>query len=297
MMISAFARGYQVLGEERFLEAAEKAAEFMLSTMMRGDVLLRTYRFSVNGKAEGSGKLPAYLDDYAETANALVDLYEATFDLRWLEDADRLARRMLADFWDERDGGFFYTSDLHTDLLTRTKPFYDGAVPSGNSTAALVLLRLAGLLDCSDYREKARTILSAAHKMMLAQPRAYLNLMCAVDFFLRPVREVAIAGKQGSVEVRRFLEVIHRRFIPNKIVALVEPGTPDSAVVEQRVPLLRHKEMISGRAAVYVCRDYNCKLPVTNAEELGRILDEGEATSGRAEEPRSLRPQPREGEP
>ena len=134
------------------------AADFVLTEMVRDGALLRTYRGTGNGGDEGISKLPAYLNDYAEMANALVDLYETTFDFRWLDAADRLAGRMVADFWDEESGGFFYTGAVHKNLLVRTKPFYDGAVPSGNSTATLVLLRLSKLLDNAGYYQKAEAV-------------------------------------------------------------------------------------------------------------------------------------------
>ncbi len=273
MMISAFARGYQVLGEERFLKAAEKAADFVLTAMVHDGGLLRTYRAKGDAGECGTSKLPAYLDDYAEMANALIDLYEATFDLRWLEAADRLVCRMVADFWDEQNGGFFYTAVVHEDLLVRTKPYYDGAVPSGNSTATLVLLRLSGLLDNAAYGVKAQLVFTSTQGMMLAQPRGYLNLLCAADFFLHPSWEIAIAGKRGSADTRRFLELIHGRFIPNKVLAQVEPAAPGSKAVEERIPLLRYKGMISGKTTVYLCRNYKCKLPVTDPAALMKMLD------------------------
>lgn len=275
--ISALARSYQVLGEERFLKAAERAANFVLTEMVRDGALLRTYRGKGDGGDEGVSKLPAYLDDYAEMAGALIDLYEATFDLQWLEAADQLAGRMVTDFWDEENGGFFYTSASHENLLARTKPLYDGAVPSGNSTATLVLLRLSGLLGDVGYGQKAKEVLASARDLMLAQPRGYVNLLCAADFFLYPTREIAIAGKRRSGDTQRLLEVIHGRFIPNKVLALVEPGAPGSAAVEDRIPLLRHKGMISGKATIYVCRNHNCKLPMTDEAALVKVLGEADA--------------------
>ena len=277
MMISALARGYQVLGEERFLKAAERAANFVLTEMVRDGTLLRTYRGKGDRGDEGVSKLPAYLGDYAEMAGALTDLYEATFDLQWLDAADLLAGRMVTDFWDEQNGGFFYTSASHKNLLARTKPLYDGAVPSGNSTATLVLLRLSGLLGDAGYGQKAEEVLASARDLMLAQPRGYVNLLCAADFFLYPTREIAIAGKRRGDDTRRLLEVIHGRFIPNKVLALVEPSAPGSAVVEDRIPLLRHKGMISGKATIYVCRNHNCKLPVTDEAVLTKVLGEAGA--------------------
>ncbi|MCP4591734.1 MAG: thioredoxin domain-containing protein [bacterium] len=279
MMISALARGSQVLGEERFLKAAERAANFVLTEMVHDGVLLRTYRNTGDGGDAGGRKLPAYLDDYAEVASALIDLYESTFDLRWLEAADRLVGRMVTDFWDDENGGFFYTSASHKNLLARTKPFYDGAVPSGNSTATSVLLRLAKLLGDAGYNQRAEQILASAGELMRAQPQGYMNLLCATDFFLYPTREIALAGKPRGSDTRRFLEVIHRRFMPNKVLALVEPDAPESATVEERIPLLRHKGMIRGKATVYVCRNLNCKLPVNDEAALVAVLSDADAFS------------------
>ena len=171
MMISALARGYQVTGDDRYLKAATRAADFVLSRMVRDGVLMRTYRGLGGPDGRGTAKLPGYLDDYAEVAGGLIDLYEAGFDRRWLQAADELADKMLADFWDQENGGFFYTSAAHKNLLVRTKPFYDGAVPSGNATATLVLLRLSRLLDNRDYWSKAEKVLPI-HGGLDSRPRA-----------------------------------------------------------------------------------------------------------------------------
>ncbi len=288
MMISAFVRGYQVLGEERFLKGAERAADFVATTMVRDGVLLRTCRVQGGEEGECVGGRPAYLDDYAEMTGALIDLYEATFDLRRLATAESFAQRILEDFWDEPSGGFFYTSASHKNLLARTKPYYDGAEPSGNSTAALVLLRLSELLDNADYREKGESILASARGMAFSQPRGHLNLLWAADFFLYPTREIAIAGKPDGSDTRRLLGAIHGRFIPNKVVALVEPDTAGAEAVVERIPLLRYKRMISDKATVYVCRDHNCKLPVTDEASLAKILDTPDDALGTKDERTSI---------
>jgi uncharacterized protein YyaL (SSP411 family) len=273
MMISAFARAYQVLGDERYLHVAERAADFVLREMVRDGGLLRTYRATDPAGEQGLSKLPAYLDDYAEIAGALVDLYEASFELRWLEAADQLAGRMVADFWDEKDAAFFYTSPAHSDLLVRTKPFFDGAVPSGNSAATGVLLRLAKLLDNEDYLGKAEAVLVSMADRLRAQPRAHLDLLVAADFYLRPAREIAIAGDRDSDQTRRFLGIIHRRFLPNKILAVAEPGDVGAEAAEA-IPLLRGKSMISGETTVYVCEGFACKRPVRDDAGLEAMLED-----------------------
>jgi len=272
MMISALARGYQAFGNPRYREAAERAADFVLAEMVRDGTLLRTYRGGREG--EGQSKLPAYLDDYAEMAFALVDLYEATFDLGRLEAADRLVGKMAADFWDSEHGGFFYTSGDHKDLLVRMKPSYDGAVPSGNSVAAVVLLRLARLLDQREYRDKAEQILASMQPQIATQPRGHLNLICAADFHLRPGREIALVGQPQGSDTERLLRVVHGRFIPNKVLALLDPGSPDAEAAGRRVPLLAGKTMIDGKATAYVCENFACKQPVDDAAALEAMLEE-----------------------
>ena len=264
MMISALARGYQVLGHQRYLDAARKAAEFVLTDMVRDGQLQRTYR--------ETGRLPGYLDDYAEMADGLIDLYQADFDTRWLRAADELTGRMVADFWDAEDGSFFFTSAAHKDLLVRTKPFYDGAVPSGNSTATAVLLRLAKLLDNGDYADKAETVLRSMGNEMRVRPQAAMNLLCALDFRLQPTKEIAIAGSATCDQTQKFLKIIHGRFLPNKILALREPGTNESDAIDQFVPLLKGKQMIAGKTTVYVCENYTCNAPVNDPAALERIL-------------------------
>ncbi len=270
MMISALARGYQVLGDTRYLEAAGRAADFVLSEMIRDGVLLRTYRDT--GKGDGISKLPGYLDDHAEMSCALLDLYEAGFDRRWLAAADRLVCKMLADFWDERHGGFFYTSAAHNNLLMRTKPVYDGPVPSGNSTAALVLLRLSKLLDNQNYFSKAEDLLASMVHGLRDQPRAHLSLLCAADFYLHPPQEIVVAGRRDGDDTRKLLEIVHRKFIPNKILALAEPDT-DSMPAEPAIPLLSGKGMLSGKATVYVCENSTCKQPAIDATTLEKVLE------------------------
>ncbi|UCD74507.1 MAG: thioredoxin domain-containing protein [Phycisphaerales bacterium] len=273
MMISALARGYQVLGEERFRLAAERAADFVLTRMVRDGELLRVYTDRGGEDDQGLAKLPAYLNDYAEMANGLVDLYEATFDLRWLGAAVELTDRMIADFRDEQRGGFFYTSAAHRNLIVRTRPLHDGAVPSGNSTAAMVLLRLARLMDDDSYRGRAEEVLLAAAAEMSDRPTACLNLLWAADFYLRPGPEFAIVGVEGSEETRRLLQEIHRRFIPNKILALAAPDTEAYEAAVSRIPLLQKRSMVDGLPTVYMCRDFVCRQPITDVDALAAALN------------------------
>ena len=270
MMISALARGYQVLGDRRYLQAAQRAADFVTTRMIRDGVLMRTYRGVGGPDDRGASKLPGYLNDYAEMAGGLIDLYEASFDRRWLQAADELAGRMVADFWDQENGGFYQTSAAHKNLLVRTKPFHDGAVPAGNATATLVLLRLSRLLDNRDYGSKAERILKSIGDSIRSQPQAHLNLLCALDFHLHPVAEIAIAGHPDHADTVAMLEVIHGGFLPNKVLALAEPGSVDAGA--GLIPLLKGKKIIAGKATAYVCENFACKRPVNDPADLEEML-------------------------
>jgi uncharacterized protein YyaL (SSP411 family) len=269
MIISALAHAYQVLGQRRYLEAAEQTADFVLRAMFRDGTLLRVYR-GVDDK-DGVSKLPGYLDDYAEVSCALVDLYEAGFNLRWLRAANQLAGRMLADFWDEQHGGFFYTSVASENLLVRTKPVQDGPVPSGNSTAALALLRLSKLLDNQEYFDKAEVMLEQMADDLRKYPRAYLRWLGVADFYLHPTCEIIIAGRREGDDTQKMLGIVHQRFIPNKMLALADPDV-DIEVAEPMIPWLAEKPMVSGKATVYVCERATCKQPATDAATLENVL-------------------------
>jgi uncharacterized protein len=269
MLISALARGYQVLGEPRYLEAAQRAADFILREMVHDGELLRTYRNG--GDGHGTSRLTGYLDDYAEMTGALIDLYEASFDRRWLAAAERLVRKMLADFWDELNGAFYYTSSAHEHVLVRTKPSYDSPVPSGNATAALVLLRLSKLLDQQDYFAKAEKLLAAMSGGLRHQPRAHLVLLCAVDYCRNPTCEIAIVGRRDGDDTRSLLEAIHQKFIPNKVLALIE-ADGESTLTDPAIPWLAGKPMLSGEATIYLCKNCSCKEPTADVAMLRRIL-------------------------
>ncbi len=264
LMISALAQGYQVLGDARYRDAAERAAKFLLTSMRTPEGLLRTHR-------KGESRLPAYLDDYAFTALGLTDLYEATFDEQWLTAADEIAKLMIAKFWDTDAGGFFSTGAEHVNLLTRTKPTYDGAEPSGNTMAATALLRLAKLRDEKSYQDKALTVLRINAANMASAPRGYMKMICAVDFVVNAPKEIAFAGAAEGEDTRALMNALHARFVPNKVVAFYDSAKAD-ADLGTRIPLLKDKTPVNGKAAAYVCKDYACQLPATTPEEFVTVL-------------------------
>ncbi len=272
LMISAFAKGAQILGEERFIEAAVKAAEFQMSQITADGDLFHSYHASDPNRARESSNIPAFLDDYAELSNGLIDLYEATFDTRWLIAAATLVDRMIAKFYDEELDGFFFTSNDHKSLLIRTKPFFDGATPSGNSTATNVLLRLARFLDRPDYRDLAESTILAAQSMMIQQPLAFPHLLCAVDLFLKPPTEITIAGRIGETDTAKLLDAVYSEYLPNRILGLVSPGDSESWSEGDTPTLFEGKTMVGDRATAYVCENYACREPVTKVDLLAGLL-------------------------
>ncbi len=261
LMITAFARGYQALGDERYRLAAAEAADFILRDMTRDGALLHTHR-------AGESRLPAYLDDYAFLVNALVDVYEADFDPRWLAEADRLAQQMLEKFWDEARAGFYFTSDDHTHLLVRTRASQDGATPSGASVGAYALLRVAKFRDKPEYYDRAQALLEAQYRYLAEAPRAFTKMLIAADFFAYPPKELAIAGPKDAAGTQALLAAARGRFLPNKIVAWYDPAAPNAAETAKAIPLLEGKSLVKGAPAAYVCENFACKQPVTTPEEL-----------------------------
>ncbi len=267
LAISALAKGYQVIGDERYHAAAIVGMQFLLSHMMREGDMLRTYR-------EGKSRLPGYLDDYAFTANALLDIFESTFGMRWIAMAEEIARKMIYRFWSPEASAFYFTSKLHAGLLARAKPLYDGSEPSGNSIAALVLMRLGKLCESADLLVKARQLLEHNQMAMHRSPQAFLRMLCSVDFFLHSPKEIAIVGGADDPAVEGFLRVLHGRFIPNKIVAVLDPSSERAQDLVARIPLLRSKELVQGKPAAYICRDFTCGVPVTTAQDFLKALQE-----------------------
>jgi hypothetical protein len=221
---------------------------------------LRTYK-------DGQAKLNGYLEDYAFYADGLLALYEATFDIRWFVAARGLVETMVAQFADEEGAGFFDTSADHEELVTRPKDLYDNATPSGNSVAADVLLKMAELTGEQDYRARAERLLAGLRDAMAQHPSAFGHLLCALDFYLGPVREIAIAGEAAADDTRSLLRVVFDRFLPNKVVAVRRPSEAGEEA-EHLIPLLADRPQQGGRATAYVCEHYTCQLPVTEPEAL-----------------------------
>jgi uncharacterized protein len=266
LQLTALARGYQVLGDPRYRDAAVALARFVLDEMRRDGVLLRTHR-------AGRSQLPGYLDDYAFFINGLADLYEADFDPAWLTEARALADTLLGHFQDTANGGFYFTSEsLHEKLPLRPKPVFDGSEPSGNAMAALALVRLGRLTGGDTFARAAERTLDTLTGGMSAAPRAHTKALCALDAWLHPGPEIALCGPANDDTVAGFLRAVHGRYFPNKSLALLDPAANDPETLGKAIPLLADKARPDGRPAAYVCENYTCKEPVFDADALDKAL-------------------------
>jgi uncharacterized protein YyaL (SSP411 family) len=256
LMIGAFAQAAQVLDQPHYAGVAARAADFVLSHMRADSRLLRTWS---HGSA---AKLNAYHEDYAYLIDALVTLYEATFEGRWLSDALDVAEVMVEQFWDEAAGGFWFTGRDHEELIARQKDFYDNATPSGNAVAATGLLRLAALTGRTDLRERAERVLRLGQGLMTHLPQATGQLLIALDFWRGPVREVALVGDLTDAETRRVLQAVRATYEPNRVVAFRQAGAAEEAVAD--VPLLAGKTGLGG-VTLYLCENFACQAPAVGA--------------------------------
>jgi uncharacterized protein YyaL (SSP411 family) len=264
LMLTAFSEAASILGRDDYRLVAIRNAEFILSRLMRDGRLLRTYK-------AGQARLNGYQEDYAYVAEGLLALYEASFDLKYFEAAAQLVDRMIEQFWDNADGGFFFTSGDHEELIARTKEYFDNAIPSGNSVAALLMQKLGLLTAEQKYQQYAASIMRTMKEAIERYPNAFGYLLCAVDFYLSEPKEIAIIGDPDSHEVREFVAEIQRDYVPNKVVAGQRPGEKPAA---ERLKLLEGRSMLNGKATVYVCRNYTCLAPATSPDQLAAQLRE-----------------------
>ncbi len=266
LMIGAMARSGAALNEPRWVEAARRAAAFVLKNLRREDGrLLRRWR-------EGEADFQAYLDDHAFLGDGLISLYEATGEVEWLREAKVLADDLLRLFPDAEGGGFFFTGSDHEELLARTKDPYDGAIPSGNAVAARFLARLGELTLNATYADAARATVMAFGQEVAKMGFGYPAMMRAFDFVHGPAREIVIAGDPDAADTRALVAAVRKRFIPVAVIGLVGADGPSEEDAKAFV-LLAGKKAIDGKAAAYVCESGVCHQPVTTVEELEKALD------------------------
>jgi uncharacterized protein YyaL (SSP411 family) len=262
LMLGAMAEGFRVLRDRRYLVSAERAAAYAWSTLRRPDGGL--YRTARHGRAH----LDGCLEDYAYLADAFVTLYEAGGALAWLDRALELGERLLADFSGDAAGAFFATARGHEKLVARPREGHDGALPNANSVSARALGRLAHHFDRSDLAERAAAALDAFGAMVSRAPRAFATALVAAEFLREAPVELVVAGRPGAADREALEAAVASRYLPRRIVAHLDPGEPN----RPGLPLLAGKTAVSGRAALYVCRNYACERPIVEPSEVLRAL-------------------------
>lgn len=252
LMLATFAEAGAILNSDEYLQIAKRNADFIIENMQSDGYWLRTWK-------DGKAKLDAYLEDYANFADGLTELFQVSGEVKYLVEAKRLADLMISEFWDEPSGGFYFTANNHEKLLIRSKDFYDNATPSGNSVAADVLLKLAKITGDANYEKLAETILRLVLPQARRYPQGFGRVLSALEFYLAPTKEIVVLGEKGNDLERE----IWSDYLPNKVVVLAESN--ENAKI---IPLLENRKPIDGKPTVYVCENFICQKPVTNLEDL-----------------------------
>ena len=267
LMIDALAQAAGPLQEPKYAAAAARAADFILNKMRRPDGrLLHSWR---NGKA----KQDAFLDDYAGLVNAMVSVYEVTFDERYIDEAMQLAQMLLEHFADTKNGGFYFTANDHEELIARQKDWQDSSVPSGNSLAAMGLLRLGKLTGRGEFIDAAAKTLQAAAPLMERSPLATGQMLLALDFHLGPTPELMLLGDFASREMQAVLADLQRRYLSNKVVAARSTNATPANASANLVSLFAGKMAISPPPTLYVCENFACQSPVSGPAAIAEKLD------------------------
>jgi len=263
LMISGFAKGFQVLGDLRYLAAAQRATDF-LETKLYQSQLLRSYRGA-------AGATNGFAEDYAFLIQGLLDLYEADFDVRRLQWARELQDQMDALFADPK-GGYFSTEQGANDILFRMKEDHDGAEPSANSVAAMNLARLARIFDRDEFQDAAERVLGAFHAALDRMPAALPQMLAALDATVTKPVQIVLAGQRDLSETAELLRIIRKRYLPNKVVLLAD-GSEGQNWLSEQIEAVRLMAPVQGRPAAYVCQNFACELPVTEAEQFAKLLE------------------------
>ena len=265
LMIAALARGYQVFGDQSYVNAASNAAKFILRNLRTsGGRLLRRYR-------QGDSAYPGYVDDYAFLTWGLIELYEATFKVSYLGEAIALNQAMIDIFWDEEGGGLYFTGKGNEPLIMKSKEIYDGALPSGNSVAALNFLRLGRLTGSTDLEKKADQLTRAFASEVMEHPAAFTQLLISLDFMIGPSQEIVFAGDPAAETMQEMLNVFQKKFLPNKVM-LMHPNGKEGKRLATLCPFVKPMHSVDHQPTVYLCEQYSCKRPITTVSELKTVL-------------------------
>ncbi|MFW9912485.1 MAG: thioredoxin domain-containing protein [Candidatus Thorarchaeota archaeon] len=267
LFIAALAKASRTLGNNDYLKAAEQAMDFILTKLRANDGRL-LHRFR-----EGEVLVPGFLDDYAFLVWGLIELYEASFNPRYLELARDLTKTQIEHFWDTKNNAFFFTADDSEELLVRQKDAYDGAIPSGNSVSMLNLIRLARLLGDEEFEALSAQIPECFSNTIYRSPTGFSFMLTGLDYALGPSHEVVIAGGLYEEETQIILEALRSRFLPNTVV-LLRSDEETSKRLNDLAPFSKFYDRVNERATVHVCINHNCKLPTNDIGQMLKLLGE-----------------------
>ncbi|TKS59708.1 MAG: thioredoxin [Nitrospira sp.] len=262
LAVSTFFDAYQTFGTPWYLSTAEQALTFMIDYAIQDGLVFRTV-------AGGRGRITGYLDDYAYLAAALLDAFETTSHVWYLDQARVATDSMLNQFWDDSIGGFYFTGKHHEALIHRMKSGVDSAVPSGNAVAVQVLLRLFSLTGEQSYDERAEQTLRVFRDVMDQNAYGSSAMLCALDLYLSKPKEVVIVGSRGNPVAESFIATVHQRYVPNKILFLLDESRRGK---ESELSLAAGKVSVNGQPTAYVCQRFSCSPPVTEPAQLALLL-------------------------
>ncbi|NTW48416.1 MAG: thioredoxin domain-containing protein [Chlorobiales bacterium] len=263
LMISAFAKGYMALRDERYLNAAKRAADFILEKMYKPDTgrLLRRYR-------DGEAAIDAKVDDYAFFVQALIDLYEASFEPKYLTTAIRLTEKQNELFYDRENGAYFSAAEDDATVIFRIKEDHDGAEPSPNSVTALNLLRLSQMTDRQDFREFAEKTMAFFSRQLSEMPEHMPQMLVALDYYFKKPKQIILAGPLGTAQMADLRRAIYERYLPNKVVLHASDD------VAAYMPFLKELIGSTEKPTAFICIDYACQLPTSEAEKVKALLEQ-----------------------
>jgi uncharacterized protein YyaL (SSP411 family) len=260
LMISSFVDGFKVTGNEEYLKGAKGAARFILQKMRKEGHLMRVYK-------EGQCHTKGYSEDFAFFIQGLIDLYEATFEMDWLKEAEDLNGRMIRQFWDEKKGGLFFAGKENESLIAQSKSPYDNAIPSSNAVAVFNLLKLGYLTGQESLKKKAEEILHLFYSFLSQHPAGFSHMLSGLSFFLNP-EEIGVIGSKDDSRTKSMLKEIFLAYLPNKILSLRDP---QEKIKEHWLPFLMEKGAVEVPTA-FVCKEFTCLPPARDQKELKKIL-------------------------
>ncbi len=263
LMISALAKGGKALGEHKYIEAAEQAADFIIDNMIVDDMLRHRYR-------AGDAGIDGMIDDYAFFVNGLLELYQADFNIEYLKKAIILTDVLNNKFWDDKNGGYYMNSSEGEQLIARRKELYDGAIPSGNSMAMMNLVILWKITGSESYKRQIQKMTDAYSGIASMSPSAFAQFMNGVDFMAGPAYEIVISGEINSDDTHKMLAALNSEFVPNKVVILRPEDDPHQ--ISKYAGYTLEQMPVEGKATAYVCRNFACERPVTTVDEMIELI-------------------------